>query len=168
MAPYYNRQFDGEHGFLYLPPAELTGRPAVALRGPVAQVSHPIFTSYYNYAPVPMKQVVAHLLKRLLPDPMVLAPGLPTFARAMVTAQPGRRMVWLLSYVPERRGPNMDMIEEPIELREVALALRTGERPPRRVYLAPEERELEWEIRDGYVWTSVPAVPGYAVVVFEE
>lgn len=167
-ASYYNRHWDGEHGFVYLPPDRGTGRAAVTRRGPVAYVSHPIFTSYFNYAPVPMRQLVANLLEMLLPDPMVRTEGLPSFGRATVTGQPNRRLVHLLAYVPERRGASLDMIEEPIEVRNVSVALRAGDWRPARAYLAPSGQELPLEADRGYFRTVVPTVPGYALVVFEE
>lgn len=168
VAPYYNRHWDGEHGFAYMPPDQPTGRASVTQHGRVAHVSHPVLTSYHRHAQVPVKQLVANLLARLLPRPLVQAPGLPSFARATVTAQPGRRMVHLLSYVPERRGEKVDMIEEPIELRDQALAVRVDGPAPRSVYLAPDRQPLAFEVRDGYVHTVVPHVPGHAVVVVEE
>jgi len=168
IAPYYNRHWDGEHGFLYMPPDRLTERPAATISGRVAHVSHPIFTTYFNCAPIPMRQLVANLLERILPRPLLRTSNLPSFARATVTAQPSRRMVHLLSYVPERRGASVDMIEEPIEVRNVDVALRLDERPPQRVYLAPSEQDLEFSVVDGYVQVRVPEMRGYALVVFEE
>lgn len=167
-ASYFNRHWDGEHHHVYLPPDGPTGRAAVTIHGPVAHLSHPFFTTYYNHAPVPLRQIVSHLLDELLPHPMVRCEGLPSFGRAMVTSQPGRRMVYLLSYVPERRGAAVDMIEEPIELREVVVSLRIDDRRPVRAYLAPNREELPLEQVEGYVQTVVPWVNGYAVVVFEE
>lgn len=167
-APYYNRHWDGEHGFVYLPPDKATGRAAVTLHGQVAHLSHPVFTSYFNHAQVPMRQLVANVLARLLPDPLVKAPRLPSFARVTVTAQTNRRMVHVLSYVPERRGASIDMIEEPIELREVELCLRHEGCAPQRVYLAPTQQELPFEVVEGYARTTIPVVPGHAMVVFEE
>ena len=168
VAPYFNRHWDGEHGFLYLPPDRETARPAVTLNGRVAHVSHAIFKAYHCGAPVPLRQVVANLLQFLLPEPLVRAQRLPSFARMTVTSQAKRRMVHVLSYVPERRGPNTDMIEEPIELSSVEVALRTDDRPPGRVCLAPGGEPLAFETADGYVKTTIPAVPGYALIVFEE
>jgi hypothetical protein len=168
VAPYYNRHWDGAHGFVYLPPDKPTDQAAVTLRGTIAHVSHAVFRAYFESAPVPLKQTLANLLDILLPDPLVLAPGLPSFARATVMSQEKRRMVHLLSYVPERRGPNMDMIEEPIELRDVILALRVDGREPKRIYLAPQEEALPLEMVNGYVRTTVPTVPGHALVVFEQ
>jgi len=59
------------------------------------------------------------------------------------------------------------MIEEPIELREVKVALRADGQTPAKVYLAPTEEALAFEIKDGYIHTTVPVVPGYTMVVFE-
>ena len=168
VAPYFNRHWDGEHGHVYLPPDKDTDRPAVTCTPRVAHVSHPIFRIYYNHGPIPMRQLAANLLERLLPDPMVRHEGLPSFARVTVTTQPERRMLHVLSYVPERRGTSTDMIEEPIVLGDVRLGLRIDGRPPRRVYLAPTGDGLPLDTSDGYAWTTVPVVPGHALVVFEE
>lgn len=168
IAPYYNRHWDGEHGFAYLPPDRDSGRPAVTLCGPVGCVSHPIFTSYYRHAPVPMRTIVANLLSRLLPRPLVQAPLLPSFGRVTVTRQPGRRMVHLLAYVPEQRGAHTNMIEEPITLHDQPLRLRQDGQPPARVYLAPSREALPFRLKDGFIETTVPRVPGYAMVVFED
>lgn len=168
VAPYYNRHWDGEHGFVYLPPDQPTGRAAVTVNGRVAHVSHPVFTSYIADAQVPIKTLVANLLDRILPQPLLRTPNLPSFARATVTAQPGRRMVHLMSYVPERRGNQVDMIEEPIELRGVKVELRLDGAKPTAVYLAPTGEALEFEVRDGYVHSTVPVMPGHAMVVVED
>lgn len=168
VAPYYNRHWDGEHGFVYMPPDKPTGRAAGVQKGRLVHFSHPLFSSYIIDAQVPIKYYVANALNRILPEPLVKAPGLPSFARTNVTAQPGRRMLWLMSYVPERRGNNVDMIEEPIQLRDVPVALRADGRDIKSVYLAPSREPLPFELRDGYVHTTVPQVDGYAVVVFEE
>jgi hypothetical protein len=168
VAPYYSRHWDGEHGFVYIPPDRPTGRPCGVQQGRVAHFSHPLFSSYNLDAQVPVKQYVSNVLARLMPRPLVQAPTLPSFARVCVTSQPGRRMVWLMSYVPERRGGTVDMIEEPIELRDVPVALRADGRAVKSVYLAPDRTALAFEVQDGYVQTTVPVVNGYAVVVFEE
>lgn len=168
IAPYYNRHWDGEHGFVYLPPDKPTGRAALTQKGRLGHFSHPVFSSYNLDAQVPIKQIVANLLGRIMPSPLVKAPGLPSFARANVTAQPGRRMLHLMSYVPERRGGTVDMIEERIELRDVAVALRADGHEVKSVYLAPDREALPFEVRDGYIHTTVPKVDGYAMVVFED
>ena len=167
VAPYFNRHWDGEHHFLYLPPDRITDRPAVTLRGRVGYISHAVFTGYHDNAPVPLRQMVGNLLRMLLPDPQVRAPDLPSFTRVTVMQQTGRRMVHVLSYVPERRGPSMDMIEEPIDLCNVSIALRKDGQTPKKVYLAPSQEVLPVEESDGYLHVTIPKVPGHALVVFE-
>ncbi|HQK94468.1 MAG TPA: beta-galactosidase trimerization domain-containing protein [Armatimonadota bacterium] len=168
IAPYYNRHWDGEHGFLYMPPDKPAGRAFGVLRDRVAHFSHPLFTSYIVDGQIPVKRFVSNTLARIMSEPLVRAPGMPSFARVNVTAQPHRRMLWVMSYVPERRGDTVDMIEEPIELRDVAVSLRADGREVRSVYLAPDRQPLTFSLRDGYLHTVVPQVRGYAVVVFEE
>ncbi len=168
VRPYFNRHWDGEHGHLYLPPDRETNHPAVTRNGNVAHISHAVFRAYHDDAPVPLRQIVANLIKSLLPNPIVRARNLPSFARVTVTGQRNRRMVHVLSYVPERRGPSIEMIEEPIELRDVEISLRADDAPPARVYLAPSEDPLPHVVQDGYVSVTIPVVSGYALVVVEQ
>jgi len=143
------------------------GRPVVTLKGRVAHVSHPIFRTYFTSGSLPMRQIVANLLDRLLPEPLTRAPGAPAFSRVTVTSQPGRRMVYVLAYLPESRGAGVNMIEEPLVLSDFTVSLRLDGRAPKRVYLAPS-RGGAWlchrrELRDSHY-----CVRGWAVVVFEE
>jgi hypothetical protein len=150
-----------------MPPDAETGRPAVTLKGRIAHISHAVFRGYHEAAPVPLRQIVANLLKRLLPEPAARADALPSFARLTVTRQANRHMLHVLAYVPERRGPNIDMIEEPIELRDVCVSLRLDGATPTRVVEAPSEQALPYDISNGYVTTTIPVVNGYTMVVVD-
>ena len=168
VAPYYNDVWDGSHGYRYTPPDRDTGRPAITLNGRVAHVSHPIFRTYYTSGALPMRQIVANLIQRLLPEPLTRAPGAPAFSQVTVTSQPGRRMVYVLAYLPESRGAGIHMIEEPLELTDYRISLRLDGRVPKKVYLAPSQETLDWSIDGNYVTTTIPRVRGWSVVVFEE
>ena len=168
VSPYYNHQWDGEHSYAYVPPDKLTDRPVVTCYRQVAHISNPIFSSYYNDAPLPLRQLVSNLLEKLVPDPMIKISNFPSFGRVTVTKQKNRRMCHILSYLPEHRGEKRNMIEEPIELRDVSLSLRVDNRSPKRVYLAPTKQKLRFEVIDGYIKTIVPVMKGYAMVVFED
>jgi hypothetical protein len=61
----------------------------------------------------------------------------------------------------------MQMIEEPAKVLDVDLALREDGMPPARVYVAPTEEPLPFEVRDGYIHIRLPVVRGHALVVFE-
>jgi len=168
VAPYYNRVFDGEHWYRYAPPDRPAGRPAVTQHGPVIHISHAVFSAYHKTAWWALRNLVGNLLGRLLPQPLVTADSLPSFARISVMEQPNRRMIHVLGYVPERRGTSVDMIEEPAKLGDVELQLRLDGKTVDRVYLAPNGDDLAWNTADGCVAVRVPNVEGYALVVVQE
>ena len=171
VAPYYNSGWDGEHHFCYIPPDKPTSAPMLAIAPLVAHFTHPVFLSYNKHAQIPLRRLLGTVLERFLPRPLLRTGGLPSFARVTVTKQenPGRRMVHILSYVPERRGAKMDMIEEAIVLRDVKIGLRLDGFAPARAYLAPDRTPIEFEAgRDGYATAVVPEMPGHSLLVFEE
>jgi hypothetical protein len=168
ITPYYDEHWDGRHGFVYLPPDKDSGRPAVTCNEQVGYLSHPVFTSYYQHGFVPMRQLVEKLLARLLPRPMLKTAGAPSFLRATLCSQAGRRMVHLLAYLPETRGAGCAMIEEPLLVEQQQIALREDDRPVREVYLAPQGEKLPFRREDGYVLVTLPKLYGYALLVFAE
>ncbi|NLF94338.1 MAG: hypothetical protein GX564_10675 [Oligosphaeraceae bacterium] len=169
IAPYYNRGWDGRHGYVYLPPDRDSGEPAVTATDQVAYIANPVFTTYNNCAPVPLRQLVANLLQRLLPRPLLRLPGAPSYSRVTVTSQPGRRMVHFLAYLPERRLEQCEMIEEPLLVLEQVIQLREDERAVKDVYLAPGGEKLPFRhTGDGYASVTVPQIKGYALLVFAE
>ena len=168
VAPYYNNIWNGRHGNRYTPPHVDTGRPAITRNGRVAHVSHPVFRTYFTSAALPMRQIIANLLAEYLPEPLTRAPGAPSFSRVTVTSQPGRRMVYIMAYLPEARGAGVNMVEEPLELNDFTVQLRLDGAIPRKVYLAPSQEPLDFVIDGNYATVTVPRVRGWAVVVFEE
>ena len=133
IKPYYNRGWDGEYAYYYNPPDKVTDIPALTINGKVAHFSHRVFTGYSRQAPVELRTVFSNVLNNFLPDPLFKSENLPSFARAFVTEQPGRRMVHILSYVPEMRGSKTQMIEEPIELSNVKISLRNDGKTPESI-----------------------------------
>ena len=166
IKPYFNRHWDGEYAFYYTPPDQVTEKPALTVNGNVAHFSHRIFSGYGDKASVELRTVFSNVLDNYLSRPLFKSDDLPSFARAFVTEQPGRKMVHLLSYVPEKRG-HTEMIEEPIELHNVKISLRNDGARPKRVYLAPEKKSLTFKQVDDYIEVTVPECNGYSLVVFE-
>ncbi len=167
IAPYFDKHWDGEHHFFYLPPDKATGRPAVTKKGKVVHIAHLAFHAYYEQSYPSMKKLVGNLLEMLLPQPMLKMEKFPSFGKALLTRQDNRFMAHLLAYVPERRG-QVDMIEEPIELRGVEVGLRCDGFTPKKAYLAPSGEELKLRTEDGYAKATVPTMSGSTVVVFEK
>jgi len=168
IKPYYNRHWDGEHAFYYNPPDKVTDIPVLTVCGKVAHFSHRIFSGYNLQAPVELRRLFANVLEYFLPEPLIKTGNLPSFARAFVTEQPGRKIVHILAYVPELRGETTQMIEEPVTILDVKIALRLDGKTPEQVYLAPSQQALAFDIHDGYVSAVIPVINGYSMLIFEE
>ena len=166
IKPYYNRHWDGEHAFFYNPPDKVTNMPLLTFCGTVAYFSHAIFTGYYKNAAKHLRGLFADVLKKFLPVPMLHTENMPSFARAFVTEQTNRKIVHLLSYVPELRG-DTQIVEESIKLADVKISLRKDKEKISKVYLAPEKQELPFSTENGYIQVALPEVNGYAMIVFE-
>ena len=115
-----------------------------------------------------LRQVFANVLNNFLPNPLLKTENMPSFARAFVTEQLGRRIVHVLSYVPESRGEKTEMVEEPIPIPNAKIALRNDGKAPKRIYIALNEKKLKGENRGGYTHVNIQLINGYALVVFEE
>ncbi|OFX33277.1 MAG: hypothetical protein A2W90_03710 [Bacteroidetes bacterium GWF2_42_66] len=168
VKPYFNQGWDGEYAFYYTPPDKVTDQPALTICNKVAHFSHNIFSGYNLQAPVELRRLFGNVLEKFLPEPVFKTENLPSYSRAFVTEQPGRRMVHILSYVPELRGGKTQMIEEPIELHDVKIALRVDGKAPKKVYMAPDKKALPFKLSDGYIQVTIPIIKGYSMIVFEE
>jgi len=167
IKSYFPRVWDGEYAFYYNPPDKVTDKPALTINGKVAHFSHRIFMGYSDQASVELKTIFSNVLNKLLPDPLFKSENLPSFARAFVTEQPGRKMVHILSYIPEMRGPKTQIIEEAVELHNVKIALRNDGQSPKQVYMAPGKEAVPFRINNGYINATIPVSNGYSMVVFE-
>jgi len=157
-------------------PPNPTARPELAtvtLRGRVAYLSHPLFRAYHRHGYPVYRQLVAALLRRLLPEPL-LRTTLPTTAEvtllrqtAPVRAEYSERLIChILHYVPQRRTPDLDLVEDVVGLDNVGLAVRT-EWQPSAAYLAPQRSPLAVTMDGVYACMVVPHIEGHAMVVLE-
>jgi hypothetical protein len=175
VPPYFSRTWEHFNSHAQTPPDTTAPREfdAVTLRERIAYVAHPIFRAYQLHGYPVYRQLVSALLRRLLPQPLVRS-NLPTTAEVTLLRQAAasgddwseRLVCHILHYVPQRRTPDLDLVEDVIPLDGVTLAVRTGW-TPRAVYLAPDRTALQTTSVDGYVQVQVPRVEGHAMVVLE-
>jgi hypothetical protein len=148
------------------PFARPSGYIAAAQRGKVIYFAVPIFRAYARHGYPVYRQLVANCIRRLIPNPLVKA-QLPSTAQVTMTRQRERHIVHVLHYIPERRSPDLDIVEDVIPLANVVLEARLRGRPS-RVYLAPQQQDLRFDYREGYARVVVPAVNGHQMVIFED
>lgn len=166
IRPYQNRGWDGNYALCYNPPQEITNKPALTVNGKVAHFCHRIFSGYYDKASVELRRLFSNVLNELHPYPLIKGKNLPSYARLFVTEQKNRKIVHLLSYLPEMRG-RTPMIEEGIELNDIRIMIRHENKFPSTVYLAPDKNVLSFEIMNNYIEFTIPKSKGYSLIVLE-
>ena len=175
VAPYFNRDHLHFSSHAQTPPSVAPGaalpadsRPAATRRGQVVYFSHPLARAFQRSGSRVYRQLLANAVDLLLPERLV-STTLPAAGQVTVLHQPehgSRLVVHLLYYLAERRAPQIDIVEDPVTLRDVRVTLRPGFRP-RRVYEAPSGDPLDvaWDGKCASV--TLPQMCGHAMVVFE-
>ena len=165
--PYFNKyEWDWYHENLYIPPEKEIERPALTRFNNIFHFSFPLFGSYYKHAVVVYKYLLRNCLEKQLPNPMVKVGNFPSFGQVTVTQKEDARIVHFLTYLPELRG-EAQMIEEPIQVRNIELSLRKDNQTVSNVYLAPSRTKIPYQIKGDYIQVTLPEVNGYQAVVFE-
>ena len=76
-------------------------------------------------------------------------------------------VVHLLSFCPERRADNLDIVEDALPLVNMPIAVKVS-KEPNRVFMARAEEDLPFTFKDGYVHTAITVMDGHAMLVIEE
>jgi hypothetical protein len=169
--PYFNRAPGHFSSHAQTPVDRPTGHPVGVLSADngIGYLYAAVFQGYREDAFFVYKEMVARLLERLLPEPLV-RPGqnVPPSMEIAVLQQAAQQrfVVHLVPFQPQRRTANNEYIESTVPLYEVGFALRT-EVAPQRVYLAPSGQELAFRQVGRYCEVLVPKVGSHEVLCFE-
>src|SRR5262249_2981742 len=155
--PYFNRTWDHFCSHSHTPPDRPSDWPGAVQRGRVIYFAHPLFGMYTRHGSPVYRTLVLNALARLLPNPLVETDA-PSTAHITLLRPPkeNRTVVHLLHYLPQRRHPGFDTLEEIIPLRDVRLSLRHA--APAAVYLAPTREPLVYSSDNGRVRVTIPEV----------
>ena len=168
MTPTSRGRQSSSIGHRQAPFDRASDRPAITQRGKVIYCHSPLFRAYRKHAVPAYRDLVGRLLDRLAPHRVVEAPGLPTTAEIGLLRQHGAGDRWVLHLIhslPQRRGADIDIVEDVLPLTDVRVGVRLS-RPAATVTLAPSGDVLPHEERDGLTWVTVPRVEGHQAVVF--
>jgi hypothetical protein len=166
VEPYFERSWDHFSSHHQTPPEKVSRFSAAVQRGRVGYIPYPVFGSYATHANLPCRWLMSGLIDRLLPEAMVRVKA-PSSTEVSVMRQKGRTIVHLLQYCPERRGKDLDVIEDIVPLFNVEMSLKS-KRKPSRVYLLnpkPTSIDFQWDGKRANV--VVPRVLGHEMIIFE-
>ncbi|TLS49167.1 beta-galactosidase [Paenibacillus antri] len=126
-----------------------------------------VFEDYAKKGSLVLRESVLYALDRLLPK-KTLRTNLP--AQGVVTVQrqsaKNRWVAHLLYAAPVRRGTGVEVIEDLVPMRDVAVEI-AAPAGAKDVYLAPSGEKLPFAQEDGVVRTKVPEFTSHAMVVLQ-
>ncbi len=165
--PYFNRTYGKFCSHRNTPYEGDAGWPSVIRKGNIIHIAQPIFRVYDDQGMQLHRDLVKNCIDLLYDDPL-LQVALPSCGRVNITRQPqeGNRLILHLMYAnPIKRG-DTNVIEDIIPLYNIPVSLK-ADRDISRVYLAPENEDIEFAVADGRVSFTVPKVEMNQIVVIE-
>jgi hypothetical protein len=167
VLSYFDRSYEHFCSHRQAPSSGRRGSPAVVRYGDAIYFAHPIFTQYERNAPRWYKVLLLNALEMLLPEPLLRHTG-PSTMRATINEQNAdeRWVVHLLHYVPERRGVDLDIVEDVIPLYKVKVSVRVPGRV-KEIMCVPQQERLVHSQNGGRVEFIVPEVVGNQMVALE-
>lgn len=159
VKAYFDRHWDGLHGYYYTPPEKETGHAAAIRCGNVAHICFSIFEAYYDKAMREHKLLVKQLIDELHPEPLIRpVADIPSTARVTLTGKDDYLLLHVKASYPEPRG-KFDIVEEHNVLKAGAQVAVHGRYD--KVCLLPDEKPVEWRYEDGYTVITLPEIVGY-------
>ncbi|MHB1356512.1 MAG: alpha-amylase family protein, partial [Anaerolineae bacterium] len=167
VKAYFDRHWDGFHGYFYTPPEVETeyAAAAVSANDNLCHISFEIFRSYYKSAAYANKALVKQCLGILLPDPLIRTQGIPSTARVTATGCSEYTLLHVKVTYPEVRG-RMDIIEEHAVLEAGAVVYIKGNYAS--ACTLPEKEPIAIEgAEGGYTRVMLPRIVGYRMILLE-
>jgi hypothetical protein len=166
VEPYFERAYDHFCSHYQTPPDKISPYSAIIQKDKIITFSFPIFTAYGKHANLQYKKIFHNCIKRLLPEPIIKDEG-PSHLETSVIKNGKNIIVHLLSFYSQRKAENMDIIEDSIPIIDMFLSVKIPQRP-KRVFYAPEEKNITFEYINGRVEFKVSFFTGHTMVVFED
>lgn len=158
-----------ERFYQYIPSSGIVSDNAALSNGKIAVFGFGLFTAYGKNAHLAMRNILKDTLGKFLPSPLVKGARLPSFAKVLLSGKElaGKEILTcsILSYVPEKRGEIMEVVEEGILLHDQKIAVFTGERKVEKVLLLPAGENASFTVEKNYCNFTIPTVDGFAAAI---
>ena len=166
--PYFARTVEHFSSHAQTPNDSSKTYPAITLGRDGAYIAYNIFTEYAKMGSLIARETVTHVLDLLLGEDRTLTTNLPAQGVVTLMRQEAehRYVNHLLYAAPVKRGERTEIIEDlvPIYNTEVSLKLYVK---PKRVYLAPQMRDIEYDYDDGVLTYTVDRFECHQMVVVD-
>lgn len=166
--PYFNRTTFHFSSHQHTPNDKSASYPAAVVGADGAYISAELFTEYAKKGSIIAKLLVTHMIDELLGEAKTLTTNLPAQGVVTLMDQAGEsRLVNHVLYAsPVRRGSGIEIIEDIIPLYDIDVVLNIG-KAPKRVYLAPENRDIAYTYENGVISYRIDKLDLHAMVVID-
>lgn len=166
--PYFNRTTFEFTSHKHAPNDPTSSFPAATIGEDGAYVSFALFTEYALTGSLIAKRVIEGVIDRLLGDDKTLTTNLPVPGIATVMHQAAeRRYVNHLIYAsPVKRGNGVEVVEDIVPVYNVEVSLKLDTEPT-RVYLAPEDKDIDYDCTDDVITYTLDKVDCHQMVIIE-
>lgn len=164
--PYFNRTADYFCSHAQTPPAKRTDLPELIYNNSnIIYFSSPVFSCYNQYPLGVIKQMADWSLRKLLKDKLIES-NLPSTAEVTLRKNDKKHTVLtILHYIPQRRGQNLDIVEDTIPLYNVELSLLKSK--CQKIIDQRNKEELDFEIANNRIKLKLPKIDGFTVLTIE-
>ena len=164
VSPYFQKGFDGLHGYFYIPPKEKTDCAAVAECQNKAHICFNIFEAYMLHGAHFHKALVKDILSRLLPERLINGEEMPSYVRTTRFAG-ANNILYVKATFPETKKTK-GYIEDIVTLPSGKKISVKG--TYNKVYTLPEMQEVENTVKDGYTEITLPQIDGFMPFILKE
>ena len=170
VKSYFDKHFDGEFNFLYIPPEKKTEYASAVLTDNVAHVSFNIFESYRKYFSQAHRELVKLLIEKLMPNQLIKASDLPVSARATVLDSENKAVLCVKTTFAEIKAEFVDrakgVISDHITVSAGKKVSVKGEyNSAKDVYT---DKAVDIKVANGYTEITLPEINGFIMVVLEK
>lgn len=161
---YFNRVWDGFHGFYYLPPEKWTGQAMALVSGKVCHIAFNLFTAYNQKAYVEHKKLFKKCLEEIGFVPTI-STDLPSTARVTLTETSENLLLHIKTTFAEARG-GAPTIEERIKYPAGAKISILGRF--KNATIVPCNEKVDAVISDDKIEIVLPEIDGYLCIALKK
>ncbi len=165
----FNRTWEHFTSHAHAPVGESMNSPLVIYNDHVLYFAVPLFRAYRNHDYWIYRQLVATMLMKYLPEPLI-STNAPSWIEVTLHKQPvgdgERHIVHLTAYQPRRTFQTIAHMDQSALTSGIYVRVLCKVEP-RRVYIAPNEQELSFTIEGKYAHVELPSIGVHTVLVLE-
>lgn len=168
----FNRTWEHFTSHRHAPVGESLNSPIIVKNDHILYFAAPLFRAYRSWDYWAYRATAASALRDFLPQAL-LKPHAPGWVEMTLHTQPKsaghpeRKIVHVVAYHPRRSLQTIPHVDQCFPTAGLGFDLRLDGMAPTKVYLAPENRPLEFKVNHGYLEISLPPTGAHCVVVIE-